>query len=47
MYVYKGRRLTPEDRRRQKRRADLIGAAVMLALVAAGAAIGLAVGVLL
>ena len=47
MYIYKGKRLTPEERRRQKRRADLTGAAVMTALALAGFALGIGVGVLL
>lgn len=45
MYIYKGGRLTPEERRRQKIRANLAGAAVIVLLLAAGIALGIAVGV--
>ena len=47
MYIYNGGRLTPEDRRRQKARANLVGAVVIVLLLAAGIALGIAVGVLL
>lgn len=46
MYLYCGKRITREEKRRQQRlRANLIGVALAAALVAAGVILGLTAGV--
>lgn len=46
MYMYTGKRMKQEERRRQQRlRANLIGLALIAALVAAGLILGLTAGV--
>ena len=46
MYIYQGKRITREEKRRQQRlRANLIGLAMIAALVAAGLILGLTAGV--
>ena len=46
MYIYQGKRVTREEKRRQQRlRANLIGLALIAALVAAGLILGLTAGV--
>lgn len=46
MYIYQGKRITREEkRRRQRLRANLIGIALVADLVAAGMILGLTSGV--
>ena len=46
MYMYTGKRMKQEERRRQQQfRANLAGMALVISLLAAGAMLGLAVGV--
>ena len=46
LYIYQGKRVTREEKRRQQRlRANLIGLALIAALVAAGLILGLTAGV--
>ena len=48
MYIYTGKRMKQEEKRRQQQfRANLAGMALVLTLLAAGALLGLAVGVTL
>lgn len=46
MYMYTGKRMKQEERRRQQQfRANLTGMALVVTLLAAGTLLGLAVGV--